>query len=145
MSERKYTVEMFHKDQNEILTIMPPPPKIDPKTQGQVSASFTFQDIMSIFTDKYGDARGTDFCMRFLGVMLFIDHYKADLMLKGYMKKEKEDAMQVQNELLELLLESFKDPQPPNVMASSPLLNQKHEFNYNKVIKAMDSKAKKAP
>jgi hypothetical protein len=142
MVERKYTIEMFHQDQNEILSKIPPPPKVDPETQGSLAPTFTFQDVMELFIAKYKKARGTDFCMRFLGVMQFIDHYKADLMLKGYMKKEKEDAMQVQNELLQVLLDSFKTPQPPNVMASSSLLNQEHEFNYKKVIKAMEALGK---
>jgi hypothetical protein len=132
-----YTLEMFYQDHNEIL------PKI---LTGSASAKATEDtektgeptgmDIVNLFMEKYGKARGRDFGMRFLTIMQFIDHYQKELAQHGLIEA-KPGSMQVRSELFQVLLDSFRSPQPPNVIPSSPLLNQDHEFNFKKVIKAV--------
>jgi hypothetical protein len=135
--EMSYSPDMFHQDQHEIVAKMPKP-KLKPDSEEEETPSnFTIDDIMNIFIGKYGKSRGVDYCTRFLSVLQFINHYRGDLILKRLVKTEKVGSMEVHNELLNTLLGSFKTPQPPNPLASSPLLNQYHDFNYNKVMKVI--------
>jgi hypothetical protein len=94
-------------------------------------------DMVKYFAGEYGNARGTDYQMRFLSVMQFVEHYQKDLMDKGLVSPSKDEGIQVPDKVLKTLLDSIKPPQPPSRYPSSPLYNQDHEFNYKKVTKVL--------
>jgi hypothetical protein len=136
-----YNLEMFQKDHNEILPKLLTGTVLKEPAESEKTEEPTGADIINLFIEKYGKARGRDYSMRFLSVMQFIDHYQKDLQRNGLIE-DNPGAMQVKGELLQFLLESFRPPQPPGIMPSSPLLNQDHEINFKKVIRALKGAAR---
>jgi hypothetical protein len=95
-----------------------------------------FREIVDIFLLRYGNIKGADYQMRFLSIMQFIEHYEKDLLKDGIISEPTKMTTQIPEKLLNLLLDSFKTPQPPSPFPSSSLHNSYHEFNYKKVFKA---------
>jgi|WetSurMetagenome_2_1015567.scaffolds.fasta_scaffold79991_3 hypothetical protein len=135
-----YTVKMFHQDHNEILpkTITNQMINKSEKAgeQDNPENGSYYNELISLFITKYGKSRGTDYAVRFLSVLQFIEHYQKDLERDGQIVN-KENSVQVEGTLLQILLDSFRPPQPPSVFPSSSLYNQNREFNYKKVTKAL--------
>jgi hypothetical protein len=133
-----YTVEMFHEDYAELSLKMMPYSDIgtlNPRGN-ESNEEKVVQEVMDYFITKYGKLKGVDFEFRFISIHLFIEHYQKELLQEGLAVETSPDSIRLQNELLEVLLSSLKDPQPPSHIPSSPLFNQDHQFNFKKVIKA---------
>jgi hypothetical protein len=134
----EYTIEMFHTDYETVIPVIMKYRDLEsleaPKEE--VKPENAFMDIVGVFLEKYGNARGTDYQMRFLSVMQFIEHYAKDLLKDGLIVENQDITTRIPNEILSLLLDSFKAPQAPNPYPSSWLHNTNHEFNYKKVLKA---------
>jgi hypothetical protein len=139
-----YTVEMFHADFKTVVPLLFKYRDLESLEEKNTEAKpqDAFLEIVSLFLEKYGNSKGGDYQMRFLSVMQFIEHYAKELLKDGLITEAQEAITSIPNELLVLLLNSFKSPQPPNLYPSSSLHNQYHEFNYKNVLKAY--KAKKA-
>lgn len=136
-----YTVAMFHADFEQVIPLLMNYrnlEKLDEKPE-EAKPENAFMDIVAKFAEKYGNNKGVDFQMRFLSIMQFIEHYQKDLGMEGLIQAAPGLDTRVPNQLLELLLGSFKTPQPPSPYPSSTLHNQYHEFNYKKVLKAYKS------
>jgi hypothetical protein len=133
-----YTYEMFQTDFDRIVPLLFKYRDLE-KLEGQkeeVKPEDAFLEIVAQFVEKYGGTKGTDYQMRFLSMMQFLEHYARDLVKDGLMTDAKEISTHVPDRLLNLMLDSFKAPQPPSPYPSSKLHNQYHEFNYKKVLKA---------
>jgi hypothetical protein len=129
---------MFHADYKEIIPLIlnyRSLEKLEEKPE-EAKPENAFMEIAAKFVEKYGNSKGIDFQMRFLSIMQFIEHYQKSLAQDGLIQAVPGLDTQVPNELLELLLGSFKAPQSPSPYPSSTLHNQYHEFNYKKVLKA---------
>jgi hypothetical protein len=139
-----YTVTLFHEDFGNVMPIMLKYQNLATLNESEpdVKPGDAVLEIISYFISKYGNARGTDYEMRFLSVMQFIEHYQNDLIKSGLISVPDSKTASVPNSILEILLESIRPPQPPSRYPSSPLFNQEHEFNYKKVIKALKTKNK---
>jgi len=98
---------------------------------------YAVMDMIKYFAGEYGNTRGTDYHLRFLSVMQFVEHYQKDLVDKGLLNTSKQEVFQVPDHVLSTLLDSINPPQPPNRYPSSSLYNQEHQFNYKKVIKVI--------
>jgi hypothetical protein len=134
-----YTFEMFNQDQEKMRPILESyysMEKLDPKTTASGSREAAEQ-VLNYFVEKYGKRKGWDYEVRFLTTATFIDHYQAELTKLGLISQPDSVSIRIQSDLLQLLLESFKPPQPKTLLPASPLLNQNHEFNYKKVVKAL--------
>ena len=133
-----YTVAMFHADYQQVIPLMINYRNLETldDKQDQVKPEYAFMDIVAKFAEKYGNSKGVDYQMRFLSTMQFIEHYQKELAQDGMIQAVLGLDTQVPNQLLELLLGSFKAAQPPSPYPSSTLHNQNHEFNYKKVLKA---------
>jgi len=136
---------MFHQDHDELTPRLLTHKNLESATingaemaDDATPEGFTYLDVVELFVAKYGKSKGTDYSMRFLSIMQFIEHYQKDLEQNGLIEN-KADSMEVQSGLLLILLESFKPPQPPNLIPSSQLFNQEHQFNFKKVIKVLRS------
>jgi hypothetical protein len=137
----EYTVEMFQVDFDKVLPLLfkfRDLESLEEKTS-EVKPEDAFMEIVSQFVEKYGNQKGTDYQVRFLSVMQFLEHYSKDLLKDNLISETQDTSAHVPVQLLSLLLDSFKSPQPPNPYPSSPLHNQYHEFNYKKVLKAFKS------
>jgi hypothetical protein len=144
LSDTTYTQEMFRRDQEEINSKLTVSNLQIKNAENTSHPLLSFEDILNIFVTKYGNSRGSDYCTRFFSILRFIDHYNKELLQQGLLSEEKPGTIQVSSELIEVLLGSFKAPQPPRKLSSSPLMNQDHEFNYPKVIKALKPGPKQA-
>ena len=136
-----YTVVMFHTDYQQVIPLLMNYRNLEKLEEkpDEAKPEYAFMDIVNKFAEKYGNSKGVDFQMRFLSIMQFIEHYQKELAQDGMIQAAPGLDTQVPNELLELLLNSFKSPQPPSHYPSSTLHNQNHEFNYKKVFKAYKS------
>jgi hypothetical protein len=137
----EYTIEMFQTDFDRVIPLLfkyRDLESLENKTE-EVKPEDAFLEIVKQFVEKYGNAQGMDYQMRFLSVMQFLEHYSRDLLRDGLITDAKESTTNVPLQLLGLLLASFKSPQPPSPFPSSTLHNQYHEFNYKKVLKAFKS------
>jgi hypothetical protein len=136
-----YSIEMFHSDFERVVPLLfkyRDLEKLEGKPEEDKPEN-AFLDIVTKFLEKYGNVKGSDYQMRFLSVMQFLEHYTKELLKDGLINEASEASTRIPNELLGLLLDSFKSPQPPNPYPSSYLHNQYHEFNYKKVLKAYRS------
>jgi hypothetical protein len=137
----EYTVEMFQVDFDKVLPLLfkfRDLESLEEKTS-EVKPEDAFMEIVSQFVEKYGNQKGTDYQVRFLSIMQFLEHYSKDLLKDNLISETQDTSAHVPVQLLSLLLDSFKSPQPPNPYPSSSLHNQYHEFNYKKVLKAFKS------
>jgi hypothetical protein len=136
-----YTIEMFYKDHNEVIPIFAHYQDLETlnRNNEERNPEKAVLDVVKYFVNKYGKARGTDYEIRFLSIYQFIEHYQKDLLEKGLISYTSSESTQIPNSLLETLLDSFRPPQPPNPMPSSSLFNERHEFNYKKVLKTVKS------
>lgn len=134
-----YTVEMFHADYEKVIPIMLKYRDLETLDQNgdEVKPENAVLEILAYFISQYGNSRGTDYEIRFLSVMQFIEHYQMDLIESGLISGEENESTKVPNSILEKLLDSFKSPQPPSHYPSSSLFNQRHELNYKKVYKLL--------
>jgi hypothetical protein len=133
-----YTIEMFQTDFDRLVPLLFKYRDLESLEQKkeEVKAEDAFLDIVAQFVEKYGSVKGTDYQMRFLSTMQFLEHYSKDLLRDGLINEAKEVSTHIPGQLLSLMLNSFKAPQAPNLYPSSSLHNQYHEFNYKKVLKA---------
>jgi hypothetical protein len=136
-----YTYEMFCRDHDQLNPVIngrnslsPPEENTDKDIPEKVITK-----IAIYFFEKYGRFKGEDYTIRFFSVLRFIDHYQKELIELGYITSANTFSTTVQDDLLLLLLDSFKAPQKGHKQPSSPLINQNHDFNYLKVIKALKS------
>ncbi len=136
-----YTFEMFSIDQKEILPVMEEYYSLDTldRKKDSTGTRSAVEQILAYFVNKYGKRKGWDYEVRFLTTTSFIDRYQIDLIRLGLISEADSSSLRVQEGLLTFLLDSFKPPQANDIMPTSPLLNQNHEFNYKKVIKALKS------
>lgn len=134
-----YNVEMFKKDYESLIPVIMESRSIETldMVEKEAGSEKITKGITQYFTSTYGNARGIDFEMRFMSVMQFLEHYWQDLLNNGFIKQTEDMNTRVPDEVLTVLLESIRSPQPPNRCGSSPLYNDYHEFNYKKVIKAL--------
>jgi hypothetical protein len=139
-----YNIAMFHEDYEIVIPIFMKfrdmeslDKKDNPPDPGQAVL-----EIAGYFKNKYGNFKGIDYHMRFLSVMQFIEHYRQDLLTQGLITDDG-SAVQVPDDLLGTMLDSYQAPRPPQNYPSSSLLNQQHEFNFKKVVKKMKSAGKK--
>jgi hypothetical protein len=139
-----YTMDMFHQDHDEVLPIFMHYKSLENPigNQEQSNAEKVVTEVFNYFIKKYGKAKGTDYELRFLSINQFIEHYQKDLLREGLISAESSESIQVHNNLLEALLNSFRSPQPPSPLPSSSLFNEDHELNYKKVIRIMKAGAK---
>jgi hypothetical protein len=137
-----YTSEMFLRDFEKVIPLL-----IQYRNQEKLATGdnttkpeYAVLDMVKYFAAEYGNARGTDYHMRFLSVMQFVEHYQKDLESKGLLKTTGDDTIRLPDIVTKALLDSIKPPQPSSRYPSSPLYNRDHEFNYKKVIKVIKSK-----
>jgi len=141
-----YTPEMFNLDYEDAVPMILKYRDLESFEPNQeFHPEQSAMDISTYFIKKYGNVRGKDFQMRFLSVMQFIEHYHNDLLQQGIINSLEGSKIRVKNEFLKILLDSFRDPQPPSPFPSSPLMNQDHDFNYKKVLKAIKLKFQGTP
>jgi hypothetical protein len=132
-----YTVEMFHEDFAKVMPLLLDyQEKLNNKDHSE-KPEYAVLDMVKYFAEKYGKTRGTDYHMRFLSVMQFIEHYRVQLVKDGVIQPSQEEGIQVPGNVLLLLLDSIKPPQKPSPYPSSPLYNQEHRFNYKKVVRVL--------
>jgi hypothetical protein len=134
-----YTFEMFNQDQEKMRPILESYyslDKLDPKTTSSGSTEAAEQ-VLDYFVEKYGKRKGWDYEVRFLTTATFVDHYQKELTQLGLVSQPDSISIRIQSDLLKLLLESFQPPQPNSLLPTSNLLNQNHEFNYKKIVKAL--------
>jgi hypothetical protein len=139
-----YTSEMFLRDFEKVIPLL-----IQYRSQEKLEArdtntkpEYAVLDMVKYFAGEYGNAHGTDYHMRFLSVMQFVEHYQKDLESQGLLKTTGDDSIRLPDIVIKALLDSIKPPQPSSLYPSSPLYNRNHEFNYKKVIKVIKSENK---
>jgi hypothetical protein len=137
-----YTSEMFLRDFEKVIPLL-----VQYRNQEKqvcldnvTKPEYAVLDLVKYFAEEYGNAKGTDYQMRFLSVMQFVEHYQKDLAAKGILSPSKEELVRLPGNVLKALLDSIKPPQPPSRFPSSPLYNHDHEFNYKKVVKILNKK-----
>ena len=138
-----YTVEMFHQDYAEVSSRILPYISLASLEPRESDPEKAVQEVMDYFISKYGKQKGLDYEMRFLSVQKFIAHYQNELPREGLADETNPGVISVHNELLQVLLDSFRNTQSPGAFPSSTLFNQNREFNYRKVIKAVKTPDRK--
>ncbi len=133
-----YSIELFHADFEAVIPLILKYRDLETleNTKAEPGPQDAYMEIVNHFLKQYGKIRGSDYQMRFLSVMQFLEHYTDELLKDGMIAKAEESTTRITNDLLRLLLSSFKPPQRPTLYPSSTLHNKKHEFNYKKVVKA---------
>jgi hypothetical protein len=138
-----YTIAMFHEDYEIVIPIFMKfrdmeslKNKDNPPDPGQAVL-----EIAGYFKNRYGNFKGIDYHMRFLSVMQFIEHYRKDLLTQSLITDDG-SALQIPDDLLGTMLDSYQAPRPPQNYPTSPLLNQEHEFNFKKVVKKVKAGGK---
>jgi hypothetical protein len=136
-----YTYEMFCRDHDQLIPVMDVRQSLSPPEENpdKDKSKEVITKIATYFLQKYGRFKGGDYTFRYFAVLEFINHYQKELIQLGYIAGANDFATTVQDDLLLTLLGSFQSPQKGSTRPSSPLLNQKHNFNYLKVIKALKS------
>jgi hypothetical protein len=134
-----YTSEMFLRDFEKVIPLLIQYRNLEKQDPQDSTAKpeYAVLDIIKYFSGEYGNARGTDYHMRFLSVLQFVEHYQKDLESKGLLKTTEDDNIRLPDIVIKALLDSIKPPQPPSHSPSSPLYNRDHEFNLKKVIKVL--------
>jgi hypothetical protein len=133
----EYTMQMFQMDYEMVIPLFYKYRDIASLDNEEVDTGSqnAFKEIVDIFLLRYGNIKGADYQMRFLSIMQFIEHYEKDLLKDRIITEPTKMTTQIPEKLLNLLLDSFKPPQPPSPFPSSSLHNSYHEFNYKKVLK----------
>jgi hypothetical protein len=139
-----YTAEMFAEDYRMVVPLIMKYRDLESldEKKDEAQPEDAFMEIVACFMDKYGNVKGSDYQMRFLSIMQFIEHYAKELRQESLISEVPSVNVSISNDLLNFLLDSFKDPQPPSPYPSSSLHNQYHEFNYKKVLKTIKLKFK---
>jgi hypothetical protein len=134
-----YTNAMFRRDYEKVLALLLEYRDKEKLAQPGETAKpeYAVMDMVKYFAEQYGNSRGTDYHMRFLSVMQFIEHYQKELVSSGFLTVSPDGNVQLPDSFLDVLLNSIKPPQPPSRVPSAPLYNQDRQFNYKKVIKAL--------
>ncbi len=130
---------MFRRDYEKVIPLLIQYRNREKQAQADQAAKpeYAVLDMVKQFAEQYGNTRGTDYQIRFLSVMQFIEHYQKDLLGSGFLSSSQEGGLQLPDSFLNILLDSIRPPQSPSCYPSSPLYNQDHQFNYKKVIKAL--------
>ncbi len=145
----KYTVDMLCADHDEMAPLMELTkgvripqdewPRINIEgTTYSMNPNIPDARTMRFFMSKYGRVRGSDYGMRFLSIMWFIIRHRRRLVRDGLVRCDDTGRMEVCEELLQVLLESFSPPKPPVIFPTSSLAKAKRfpEFDLGKVIKS---------
>ncbi|MDD4987138.1 MAG: hypothetical protein PHQ43_15480 [Dehalococcoidales bacterium] len=136
---RKYTVDMFFADHDVLVTLIPVCQQIEIPIEEwpafhiggsiyHLNPNNPTADTVAYFSDKYG-VYARDYSTRFLRTIWFIIDHKAALMRDGLALPDSIDDL-----LIKVILESFRDPIPPCLFPQSLLDDGLADFNYPHVI-----------
>lgn len=96
-------------------------------------------DTFGAFRIKYGP-KATDFTVRFLSVMRFINHNRDRLKKEGLIRNAEKGALWIDEDMVRVMLDSFQPPELPSRFPTSPLCNKYCAFILNRVLKALGKK-----
>lgn len=87
------------------------------------------------FHSTYGTS-GTDFLWRWQSTIDFLSKYQVTLGKLGLVNRSDSGELEAHEELVRILLDSFRDPEPPVIFPTSPLHKTLFQFAVGKVVKA---------
>ncbi len=94
-------------------------------------------DTIGFFKRKYGRDKGIDYSIRFLNVMWFINDNREALKKKELIEDKGSGPLLVDEEMVQVMLESYCVPEPPHIFPISPLCDRYGIFSLVRVLKAL--------
>jgi hypothetical protein len=96
-------------------------------------------DTIGAFKIKYGE-KATDYAMRFLSIMWFINNNREALMKKDLVRNAEGGGSLVDEDMVKTMLESFRSSVPPSIFPTSALWDKNGNFKLSRVIKELRKK-----
>jgi hypothetical protein len=91
------------------------------------------------FEDRYSRAHAPDYCHRFQMTRLLLDHQREQLQRDGIMVVRNDGQVEIKQAFLEFLLDGFREPQPPRLIATHPLISSEGEWlPYSDIIQSFE-------
>lgn len=101
----------------------------------RINQNTTLARSYGYFHSKYGTT-GTDFLWQWQSTIEFLSKYQVTLGKLGLVNRNDLGELEAHEDLVRMLLDSFRDPDPPVIFPTSPLHKTSFQFAVGKVVKA---------